>query len=386
MFGLWHDHACVFLYVAARVTLAQGLKNSAHNTTAKVSSEYSGNDLDLSAQVSNDCLRLDKPKMAGSDVLEKQLGLCFTHFEKQEWHQLTLYFMNRTLEVYKHNVEEKQKDSLRHLTTFLQHCKDGKWSDARSSYSTALKEYEYYVNTKVNPNLANEPTAGRRELHGRPHSNKEVQETQLISRSKEASIRLKHNNPNISDLSDPNRPNKLAERFSELYSNEYTDALDELVHGTNSIDVESIECLLKIVKKSYGFCMKQRWKMIDEKMQLTGSSPDDHVERYEMMMKLRKTAEEALPNVRQECMKSLEMHMRARTQRFAEQCAEIVWLMCMQQPPMHLECIDTGETFNPDLYRGYTKSGKCIEFCVWPVVRLHKDGPILTRGIAQGCD
>lgn len=40
--------------------------------------------------------------------------------------------------------------------------------------------------------------------------------------------RLKNNNPAIVDLSDGNRPSKLAERFSELYDNEWTDVVEVL--------------------------------------------------------------------------------------------------------------------------------------------------------------
>lgn len=43
-----------------------------------------------------------------------------------------------------------------------------------------------------------------------------------------AGARLKSNNPAIADLSDQNRPSKLAEKFSELYDNEWTDATEEL--------------------------------------------------------------------------------------------------------------------------------------------------------------
>ena len=39
-----------------------------------------------------------------------------------------------------------------------------------------------------------------------------------------AGARLKSNNPAIADLNDQNRPSKLAEKFSELYDSEWTDA------------------------------------------------------------------------------------------------------------------------------------------------------------------
>ena len=51
-----------------------------------------------------------------------------------------------------------------------------------------------------------------------------------------AGNKLKHNNADIADLSDRNRPTCLAEKFSELYDNEWTDAYD---HVNKSCDQES---------------------------------------------------------------------------------------------------------------------------------------------------
>ncbi|XP_053398653.1 unconventional myosin-XVIIIa-like isoform X3 [Mercenaria mercenaria] len=51
----------------------------------------------------------------------------------------------------------------------------------------------------------------------------------LLNRlSKVAGANLTDNNPNIADLSDPNRATKLAEQFSELYDNPWTDAFEVL--------------------------------------------------------------------------------------------------------------------------------------------------------------
>ena len=52
-------------------------------------------------------------------------------------------------------------------------------------------------------------------------------------------------NVNIADLSDPNRPTKLAEQFSELYDNDWTDAFEEL--GALE-EEERIKFLLKILQ------------------------------------------------------------------------------------------------------------------------------------------
>jgi hypothetical protein len=44
--------------------------------------------------------------------------------------------------------------------------------------------------------------------------------------SKLAGNKMTEGNPNIANLGDPNRPTKVAEIYSEIYENEWTDALD----------------------------------------------------------------------------------------------------------------------------------------------------------------
>lgn len=46
-----------------------------------------------------------------------------------------------------------------------------------------------------------------------------------------AGERLLDNNPAIADLSDQNRPTKLAEMYNEIYDNEWTEALDKLLRS-----------------------------------------------------------------------------------------------------------------------------------------------------------
>lgn len=53
-----------------------------------------------------------------------------------------------------------------------------------------------------------------------------------------AANRLRDNNPGITDLSDPNRPIKLGEKASEIYDNEWTNALENLEELRKATDVE----------------------------------------------------------------------------------------------------------------------------------------------------
>jgi cell division protein FtsL len=65
--------------------------------------------------------------------------------------------------------------------------------------------------------------------------------------SKVAGAKLTQGNAAITDLSDTNRPTKLAEKFSELYDNQWTDAYEELDSTFNN-EEETIQVLLKILQ------------------------------------------------------------------------------------------------------------------------------------------
>lgn len=69
-----------------------------------------------------------------------------------------------------------------------------------------------------------------------------------------AGDKLKENNPGITDLSDPNRPQKLAEQYGELYDNEWTDAMVTLNPKEDSKqERKCIDTLSSILKVYYMF-------------------------------------------------------------------------------------------------------------------------------------
>lgn len=65
--------------------------------------------------------------------------------------------------------------------------------------------------------------------------------------SEVAGLRLCDNNPNIQDLSDTKRPTKIVEAFGELYDNEWTNALEDLLKTQRS-EREAIDTLADILK------------------------------------------------------------------------------------------------------------------------------------------
>ena len=78
-----------------------------------------------------------------------------------------------------------------------------------------------------------------------PGTTELITQSVVIRYSKLAGESLTMGNANVADLSDPNRPTKLAEQFSELYDNEWTDAFEKLEFMTDS---QRISYLLHILQ------------------------------------------------------------------------------------------------------------------------------------------
>ncbi|KAL3880743.1 hypothetical protein ACJMK2_032960 [Sinanodonta woodiana] len=70
---------------------------------------------------------------------------------------------------------------------------------------------------------------------------------------------------------------------------------------------------------------------------------------------------------------------------YINQCCEICWNLCVQDPPYHLSWdIPSDRTFNADVYTVYTHAGSHIDFVVWPTLYSGSGGLVLAKGIAQG--
>ncbi|XP_052675647.1 uncharacterized protein LOC128157230 isoform X3 [Crassostrea angulata] len=86
----------------------------------------------------------------------------------------------------------------------------------------------------------------------------------LIRLSKIAGSKLTSNNPDIADLSDDNRPTKLAEKFGQLYDDAWTDSLEELTDVETKLDEGvAIGFLLQIILAAYQFCRSPRSMFLD---------------------------------------------------------------------------------------------------------------------------
>ena len=66
-----------------------------------------------------------------------------------------------------------------------------------------------------------------------------------------SSVAIRVGNETVVDLSDPNRPVRLGERYSELYDNDWTDGFEVLTKGLQQNDTNAIRTLIEILYVSH---------------------------------------------------------------------------------------------------------------------------------------
>ncbi|XP_053399063.1 uncharacterized protein LOC123556866 [Mercenaria mercenaria] len=214
--------------------------------------------------------------------------------------------------------------------------------------------------------------------------------------SKSMGDKLTDNNPNIADLSDKNRPTKLAERYQEIYDNEWTDAfetLDEIYQN----EEKTTSILIHILMGTRDFCEREAEYQMDQIQKAiiqNTSSPGRRVPTnvQKQLKECRKiTAETSGKYLYQKYNKEL-LNSKSSTARragrvpdFVAACFNMCWLMAVQDPPIVFsQNVDHGDTFNTDMYKAYTRTGNKVDFVVWPALNLHTNGPVLCKGVAQG--
>lgn len=71
---------------------------------------------------------------------------------------------------------------------------------------------------------------------------------------------------------------------------------------------------------------------------------------------------------------------------YIDKCVELCWLMINQSPALCLDDskVTTGDTFDRDAFRFYTKTGTKLDYIVWPPLYLSSSsGFLLVQGVAQ---
>ncbi|KAL4230005.1 hypothetical protein ACF0H5_010393 [Mactra antiquata] len=215
-----------------------------------------------------------------------------------------------------------------------------------------------------------------------------------------ASNKLRHNNANLADLSDPNRANKISERFSELYDNEWTDVYDDITKKDRNKTVTNrtlAQSLLSVLK----YCFQESQKLSENQRKLlykTLHIPEENTSIHLTLnvLDLRKaTAEFSKPGFvktirnganekfKQDTVLKLLYPLKPPNSytKYIDLCSELCWYMHIQSPPLDLDF--EGKTQLITAFRPYLRSGQILEYVVWPALLLHKNGPLLAKGVAQ---
>ncbi|XP_060589656.1 myosin-J heavy chain-like isoform X2 [Ruditapes philippinarum] len=107
--------------------------------------------------------------------------------------------------------------------------------------------------------------------------------------------------------------------------------------------------------------------------------------KKDVEVRLSKQLQEVVTN-----MVAIENNIDRQTQdstiKYIAKCVDICWSMCQHEPPVFFDLPETnGETcLDVNVYKPYTKSGKYIDYIVWPPLYLYMGGPLLGKGVAQG--
>ncbi|XP_048774219.1 myosin heavy chain, striated muscle-like isoform X2 [Ostrea edulis] len=236
---------------------------------------------------------------------------------------------------------------------------------------------------------------------------KKAKENALNRLSAAAANRLRDQNPGITDLSDPNRPLKLAEKVSELYDNEWTNAMENLEGELDMHEDKGIKLLLKIIKNVFDTCAEfgdahlaafpdmliLPPSILQRAKERTLYTRDLPAEILKPMKDFRKSQAKHAINHLRKYFSSNDGKSKLRISKkkfntckeYIDKCVELCWMMRIQDPPIYMETdYPTNSEFDSSRMRSYTKAGRFVNFVVWPTFFLHKDGPLLGKGVVQG--
>ncbi|XP_052283401.1 cingulin-like isoform X2 [Dreissena polymorpha] len=164
------------------------------------------------------------------------------------------------------------------------------------------------------------------------------------------------------NLSDDNRPDKVAVRFEELYNKEWTDCYEVL-----SSEEGVCRMLLGVCVNIYSTYVRTIESDTNKKNALViADMLDDDLKGFLKVLRGGKISNAI-------CL-------------YWNKCMEICRQMIANDPPLYMDTdIDKhGHTFNDSLYHFYTERGTRIDYIVWPALNLMKNGKMLCKGHAQG--
>lgn len=214
---------------------------------------------------------------------------------------------------------------------------------------------------------------------------------------------------------------KLAEKYGQLYDDEWTNAFEALTDSDKKICLQqkdAIDTLLNLLKECLEFCKSVKDSHLDtlanvflhpvqnsqfaakegfqniqgKKEQPRITSKDD-----KMLRELRRqiTVQPAvIEQVKQAFLvkvNSLDKEKKSLDKKSIEacapyllKCAELCWLIVLHDPPLFVKFdVKQGEKLDPNIFSVYSLSGDTIDFLVWPPLFNGESGGLLGKGTAE---
>ncbi|XP_052280112.1 uncharacterized protein LOC127877855 isoform X1 [Dreissena polymorpha] len=219
--------------------------------------------------------------------------------------------------------------------------------------------------------------------------------------SKLAGHMLTDQNPDIADLSDPNRAMKLSDKFGALYDDAWTDAFEDLTNKQKQKPNEAIRFLLESLKECWGMCKKEAetWMYslqnvfahpvqdIEAVSKMQGSKPVVRLGSKDQRV-IRDACRKIAPTVGVLVKQCFIMKMKKNQKlsddclKYLEGCVDVCWLMVLAEPPLHIDFnIKKGDKFDANRHTAHSESGDTVQFLVWPpLYNAEEGGGMLSKG------
>ncbi|XP_052078858.1 uncharacterized protein LOC127716652 [Mytilus californianus] len=219
----------------------------------------------------------------------------------------------------------------------------------------------------------------------------------------------------FTEIGDQNKPRQLGQRFSEVFEDTWSNAYEVLKpkkpeskkeDEKEEMDEKTVDILQNVVKAIYEFCKKVADNQVNKLM--IGMTPpifdpmntkkEQKTEDKETIAKTEKMAQDyrkavapaTLPILKQNVLTQelqgkvlpADISIGKELTEYVDNCVNLIWYMCMQQPPMEIVWGKPGEKFNKEMFRFSGKKGTKFRLTVWPAVLYHKEGALAAPGYA----
>ncbi|XP_052078864.1 uncharacterized protein LOC127716654 isoform X3 [Mytilus californianus] len=217
----------------------------------------------------------------------------------------------------------------------------------------------------------------------------------------------------FTEIGDQNKPRRLGQRFSEVFEDTWSNAYEVLKpkkpeskkeDEKEEMDEKTIDILQNVVKVIYEFCKKTADSQVNKLMmemlppifdpmntKKECKGDDETVAKTEKMAKdyRKAVAPATIPILKQniltqelQCKVLPDISIGKELKEYVDNCVNLIWYMCIQQPPMEIVWGKRGEKFNKEMFRFSGKKGTKFRLTVWPAVLFHKEGPLAAPGYA----